>query len=113
MSELKNGNEQGKNWLSYILSGAWLTEDFVIRQTKLMILIVFLIVLSITNRYSCMRQMTKIENLRTRLEDVSYENLVISTELTSKSRQLQIEDMLVKRGSELRSSKAAVYEIHK
>jgi cell division protein FtsL len=113
MAEPINTKERGKNWLSYILSGVWMTEDFVVRQSKLIILIVFLIIVSISNRYSCMRQLTKIENLRTKMEDMKYENLVISTELTSKSRQSQIEDLFVKKGIELRSSRAAVYEIHK
>ena len=102
-----------KNWLSTIFSGGFLTEDFVIRQSKLLILIAFLILVFISNRYSCIKKLTEIENLKTELENVKYENLILSTELTSNSRQSQIEEMLATRGVGLRSSKASVYEIKK
>jgi len=113
MAELKNTKKKKKNWLSYILGGGFLTEDYVRRQTKLLVLIVILIIFFISNRYSCMKKLTEIENLKTKLEDVKYENLIISTELTSSSRQSQIEYLLSTKGIGLRSSKASVYEIHK
>jgi len=99
--------------LSDVFGGGFLTEEFVIRQSKLLILIVVLILIFISNRYSCIKKLTEIENLKTKLEDVKYENLVISTELTSGSRQSQIEELLAKKGIGLRSSKASIYEIHK
>jgi len=102
-----------KNSLSHILGGGFLTEDFVIRQSKLLILIVFLIIFFISNRYSCNKKLTEIENLKAQLENVQYENLIISTELTSNSRQSQIEEILAAKGVGLRSSKASVYKIHK
>ncbi|MDR1632055.1 MAG: hypothetical protein LBR97_04130 [Dysgonamonadaceae bacterium] len=113
MAESKSTKKKKKNLLSHILGGGFLTEDFVIRQSKLLVLIVFLIIVFISNRYYCMKKLTEIENLKTKLQDVKYENLIISTELTSHSRQSQIEEMLAKKGIGLRSSKASVYEIHK
>jgi cell division protein FtsL len=113
MAESKNIKKKKKNSLSHILGGGVLTEDFVAQQYKLLILIVFLIIMFISNRYSCMKKLTEIENLKTKLQDVKYENLIISTELTSNSRQSQIEEMLAKKGMGLRSSKASVYEIQK
>ncbi|MDR2692339.1 MAG: hypothetical protein LBB73_08660 [Dysgonamonadaceae bacterium] len=113
MPESKKTKKKKRNSLSHILGGGFLTEDFVIRQSKLLILTVFLIIVFISNRYYCMKKLTEIENLKTKLQDVKYENLIISTELTSRSRQSQIEEMLENKGIELRSSKASVYKIHK
>ncbi|MDR2621367.1 MAG: hypothetical protein LBC48_02165 [Dysgonamonadaceae bacterium] len=113
MAESKNTKKKKKNWLSHVLGGGFLTEDFVIRQSKLLVLIVFLIIIFISNRYSCMKKLTEIENLKTELQDVKYENLIISTELTSNSRQSQIEEMLATKGVGLRSSNASVYKIQK
>jgi hypothetical protein len=113
MAESKNTKKKKKNSLSHILGGGFLTEDFVIKQSKLLILIVFLIIIFISNRYSCMKKLTEIENLKIKLEDVKYENLIISTELTSNSRQSQIEEMLAAKGLGLKSSKASIYKIRK
>jgi cell division protein FtsL len=110
---MAESKKKKKNVLSHILGGGILTEDFVKQQSGLLILIVVLILFFISNRYSCMKKLTEIENLKTKLQDVKYEHLVISTELTSNSRQSQIEEMLTVKGVGLRSSKAAVYKISK
>ena len=95
------------------LVGNILTEDYVIKQSKLLVLIVFLFVIFISNGYSCMKKLTKIENLKAKLMDVKYENLVISTELTSNSRQSQVEALLEAKGIELSGSKSPALEIRK
>ncbi|MDR0732708.1 MAG: hypothetical protein LBF08_01410 [Dysgonamonadaceae bacterium] len=109
----KQTKKKKKKTLSHIFGGGLLTEDFVIRQFKLLVLIVFLIIIFISNRYYCMKKLTEIENLTTILQDVKYESLIISTELTSSCRRSHIEEMLINKGIELRPSKASVYEIHR
>lgn len=99
--------------LNHILGGDILVEDFVIKQSKLLILIVFLTILFISNRYSCAKKMTEIEDLQAKLMDVKYESLIISTELTTNSRQSQIESLLKKKGIELKGSKTPPYELKK
>lgn len=99
--------------LIYILSGGILAEDFVIKQSKLLILIVLLIILFISNRYSCAKKLTHIEDLKKELADVKYENLVISTELTTHSRQSKVESLLERKGLNLAGSKVPPYEIRK
>ncbi len=96
-----------------VLGGDILKEDFVVKQSKLIILITFLFVLFISNRYSCLKKLTEIDRLKTELKDVKYENLVISTQLTTNSRQSQIEALIVEKGLNLSSSKTPVYEIKK
>jgi hypothetical protein len=96
-----------------ILGGEILKEDFVVKQSKLIILITFLFVLFISNRYSCLKKLTEINRLKTELRDIKYENLVISAQLTTNSRQSQIESLLKEKGLNLSGSKIPAYEIHK
>ncbi|MDR1370248.1 MAG: hypothetical protein LBJ72_09025 [Dysgonamonadaceae bacterium] len=96
-----------------ILDGEILKEDFVVKQSKLIILITFLFVLFISNRYSCLKKLTEIDRLKTELKDIKYENLVISTQLTTNSRQSQIESLIEEKGLNLSGSKTPAYEIRK
>jgi hypothetical protein len=113
MEATKKNNKRKKNSLSHYLGGGLLLEEFFIKQSKLFILIFFLILIFISNRYVCMKKLTEIENLTNELKELRYENLVISTELTTNSRQSQVEDLLEKKGIYLAASKSPVYEIHK
>lgn len=96
-----------------ILGGDILKEDFVVKQSKLIILIALLFVLFISNRYSCLKKLTEIDRLKTELKDIQYENLVISTQLTTNSRQSQIENMIEARGLNLSGSKTPAFKISK
>lgn len=109
----KSSGNKGKISVSHILGGGILSEDFVVKQSKLLILIALLFVVFISNRYSCMQKLTEIEDLKRQLKDVKYENLVISTRLTMNSRQSQIESQLKKQGLDLSASKIPAYEIKK
>ncbi len=111
--EKKNKSKKQKFSIAHILGGGILSEDFVVKQSKLMIMIAFLFVVFISNRYSCMRKLTEIEDLQRQLRDVKYENLVISTKLTSNSRQSQIEEQINKRKMNLKASKTSAYKIQK
>ncbi len=102
-----------KNSLLNILGGDILKEDFVVKQSKLLIMIAFLFILFIGNRYSCLKKITQIEDLKKELKDVKYENLVISTQLTTNSRQSQIEALIQSKGMDLAGSKTPAFEIHK
>ena len=96
-----------------IFGGEILKEDFVIKQFKLLFLIAFFAILLVTHRYLCLQKLTQIEDLNRELNDIRYENLVLTTKLTKNSRQSQIEEILKKRGIELSASKTPVYEINK
>jgi hypothetical protein len=96
-----------------VIDGRFLTEEFVSKQLKLVALIVVLIIIFISNNYSCMKKLTEIEALKARLKDVKYENLIISTELTSNSRQSQVEELLKTKGIELSAPTTPAMEIRK
>ena len=106
-------SKKKKKSLTHILGGGILTEDFVVKQSKLIILIAFLFVLFISNRYSCLKKLTEIDRLKIELKDVKYENLVISTKLTTHSRQSQVESLVKEKGLNLSISGKPAYEIKK
>ncbi len=111
--EKKTSGKKTKISIAHILGGGILTEDFIVKQSKLLIMIAILFVLFISNRYSCLKKMTEIEDLNKKLTDIKYENLVISTELTSNSRQSQIEALIESKGLKLSGSKTPAFEIKK
>ena len=109
----REAKKNKKNTFSKVLGGDILTEEFVTKQFKLIVLIVFLILVFISNNYSCMKKLTKIEDLNLQLKNLKYENLVISTELTTHSRQSQIEELLKIKEIDLSASKTPAFEIRK
>ena len=96
-----------------VIGGRFLTEEFVSKQLKLLVLIVVLIVVFISNSYSCTRKLAEIEQLKKKLEDVKYENLALSTKLTSASRYSQVKELLEQKGINLSNPANRVFEIQK
>ena len=109
----EGAKKKKKNIFRYIVIGDFLKEDFVIKQSKLLVLIVILVIIFISNGYSCMKKLSRIEELKAQLNDVKYENLVISTQLTSNSRQSQIEELLRKKQIDLKNPTTPAFEIYK
>jgi hypothetical protein len=109
----KETGKKKKSSLFKILAGDILTEDFVVKQSKMVLWVVFLILIFISNRYSCVKKLAEIQELKTQLEYLEYENLVISTELTSRCRQSQIEHFLNEKGINLSLPQRPAIEIRK
>ena len=93
INETSKGQKQKKNTsgkgmsLKSILGGDILANDFLKRQTKLLILIMILTIFYISNRYSCQQEMIEIDKLKKDLTDIKYDALTRSSELMEKSRQ--------------------------
>ena len=105
--------KKNKFSLINILSGGILKEDFVTKQSKLMFMIAFCFLIFIGNRYSCMKKITQIEDLKKELKELKYENLVILTKLTADSRRLQIESLIESKGLNLSDPNSPIYIIKK
>ena len=88
----------------YILGGGVLKEDFILRHTRMIVLLVVLAFFFIGNRYTCMQK---------QLRDVRFEALSISSELTGNSRQSQIELLIEEQGIDLEGAKTPPYELYK
>lgn len=102
-----------KKSIMYVVGGTILTEDFFLKNTRFMLVIFVIIVLYISNRYSCISEMAEIESLRKELKDAKFESLTISSSLTAMSRQVQVESLLKKNGIDLIIPTDPVYKIKK
>ena len=112
--EKKTGKKKNRPWLSlsYIFGGKVLTEDFIVKQSGLLLTIFILILLFITNRYYCAKQLTEMDKLKKELIDLKNEQINLIYDLTSISGQSQIEELLRKKGVEVtKANTTTVYQI--
>lgn len=80
--------------LRKILGGDLLTTQAIRRQIWLIILIVFIIIIYISNRYCVQKDLIEIDNLQTELQNAKYRALSTSSQYTEKSRESHILEML-------------------
>ena len=80
--------------LKKILGGDILYTSFIRRQVWLFLLIAMFMVVYIANRYSCQQDIIEIDKLQDELLDAKYKALSSISQLTEKSRQSNILDML-------------------
>ena len=97
----------------YILGGGILKEDFIVKHTSMVVLVICLIFFAITNRYTCDQKLNEIDRLQQQLRDVRFEALSISSELTGNSRQSQVELLIEEQGIDLEGAKTPPYELYK
>ena len=100
-----------KTSLIYYLSGGILSEEFIAKQGKLFAVIIVLLIFSVSNRYTCQQKITEIERLKDSLQDLRYESLSVSSELTSRIKRSQVEEMVLEKGLELKTPNAPVIKI--
>lgn len=107
-----NGNKIsiGNTVMSY-LRGDFLIAPFYRRQAKLMLLIVFLFIVNISNRYSGQKEQIEINMLKDTLVHVRYSSLVRLSELSTENRLSYIERYLKKNKSEVKISSHSPYVI--
>ena len=80
--------------LRKILGGDILTAHIIRRQIGLLILVVFFIIIYISNRYSIQKDLIEIDQLQKELQDAKYKALSSSSQITEKSRESNVLDML-------------------
>lgn len=95
----------------HVLSGTILTEDFFLKNTRFMLFVFVIVVLYISNRYSCIAKKAEIESLKTEMKDVKYESLTISSELTSVSRQTRVQSLVDNNELGLHSPTEPAYKV--
>lgn len=100
-----------KKKIMYVLGGNLLAEDFIVKNARFLLVIFLIIVLYISNRYSCIEKMSKIEKLQRELRDVKHESLTISATLVGVSRETRVEDLVRSKGVELELNTEPVYKL--
>ena len=100
------------SWM-YILGGGILKEDFIVKHTRMIVLIVILLFFYISNRYTCAIKLREIDRLQEQLKEVKYESLSISAQLTGNTRPSQVEELVKRQGLELEKAKTPPYKLKK
>lgn len=80
--------------LRKILGGDFLSADVLKRQVWLIVLVAAFILVYVSNRYSCQKDMLEINELKEQLKDAKYKSLASSSELTEMSRESNVLEML-------------------
>jgi len=114
----KEKEKKKKKWtwseyIMYILGGAILKEDFIVRHTKMIVLVVFLMFFYISNRYTCIIKIREIDRLQTELKEVKSEALNISVRLTGNTRPSQVEELVKRQGLRLEKANTPPYKLSK
>ncbi|GHT39560.1 hypothetical protein AGMMS49965_05930 [Bacteroidia bacterium] len=108
-----NKTKKKKNPFQSILGGGILSEDALVRQWKLLTLIVVGVILLISNDYACRKKVTEIERLKMELQHLQYENLNLMMRFTKESRQPRLKELLRASDIELRDASTPAFEITK
>ena len=80
--------------LRKILGGDILTTSTIRRQIWVFMLITFFMIVYISNRYSCQQDLIEIDNLQKELQDAKYRALSSNSQLTEKSRESHVLELL-------------------
>ena len=80
--------------LRKILGGDILTTQVIRRQIWLIVLVVFFIIIYISNRYSIQQDMIEIDQLQEELQNAKYKALSSSSQITERSRESNVLKML-------------------
>ena len=106
--ELVKGNEDFSDIKSstfrVVLNGNILSKKFIKKQYGLFLMIAVLAFIYVDNRYYCEKQISKEVKLKKELQDVKFESLTISAELTKLSRRTYVLDYIASKGLNLKES---------
>ncbi|MBP1638381.1 MAG: hypothetical protein H6Q18_1170 [Bacteroidetes bacterium] len=87
-----------------ILNGSILKKKIIQKQYKLFILIAILLFFYVDNRFYCETQVSKEVKLKKELQDIKFESLTISAQLTTLSRRTYVMDYINAKGLNLKES---------
>ena len=80
--------------LRKIMGGDILSAEMMRGQIWLIIIIVLFVIVYISNRYSVQKNLLEIDNLNKELQDVKYKALSSSSQLTERSRESHVLELL-------------------
>ncbi len=97
--------------IMYVLGGGVLADDIFVKNIRFIILFIAIVMLYISNRYSCIDKMSQIEKLQRELRDVKYESLTTSANLVGVSRETKVEDLVNSKGVDIKLNTEPVYKV--
>ena len=96
-----------------VINGNFLTKNFFRKQYKLILLMAFLAVVYVNNRYVCETQLAHAIELKKQIKDLKYESLTLSAQLMGVSRQTSIMQLLNEKGIQLKEAKTPAIVIER
>ena len=87
-----------------IFKGKSISNEFLIKHWVTIFVFIFLVLVYISNRYSCQQKMTEIGMLNKQLTDIRNEAQTWSSELMGRSRQSQVQELVNTKGLQLKTS---------
>lgn len=102
MEENKPPKKKKKSGIFYkIYSGNALLDERITKNTGLFVLVVFYIIIYVSNRYAFHQELHKIADLKEEVKMLKYDVLTQQSELSEKGRQSHIEKYVKESESEL------------
>jgi cell division protein FtsL len=100
-----------KKKIMHVMGGTVLTGSFFMKNLRFIVVFVLLVVLYISNRYTAIERMSRIERLQYELKDAKYESVTISARLIGVSREVKIKELVEKNGLDIDFTKEPVYKL--
>lgn len=97
----------------HVFGGNVLTEDFFSKNLTFIVVLVSVVILFISQRYTVLQKISELERLKVELKDARFESLNISSDLTEMSRQGEVERMIQQYGLDLEVTSEPVFKIQK
>lgn len=97
----------------HIFGGNILTENVIIDNLRFIVILLIIVFVFISHRYTYLKKISRIETLQHELKDAKYESLTISSNLTQMSRQTEIEKLIQYYNLEIGVSNDPIYYIKK
>lgn len=110
---MSNDDKKKDLWFRRVIEGRLLTGAFFVRHWLQIVAILAMILLYITNRYSCQQSMEHIRTLNNRLSVVQTESYRIRGEYMSKIRESEMRQRLDTLGLDLSVGQEPPYHIDK
>lgn len=96
-----------------VVFGRIISHDLLVRHWKKIAVGLLLIMVYISNRYTCQQRLAEINSLERQLTDLRYESMTISSELMGSSRQSQVKELVESKGIDLEESKQPPFQLSK
>ena len=99
--------------LTDIFKGRGISNEVLINRWRSIAVFVILVLIYISNRYTCQQKIAEIGSLEKQLTDIRYEALTLSSELMGSSRQSQVQELIESKGILLEESKQPPFKLIK
>lgn len=92
---------KSRKWVRKTVEGSWLTGAFFARYWLNIMIVVALMLIYMTNRYSCQRSMEEIKTLQNRLDVVKSESYRVRGEYMSRTKESNMQRYVNEAGLDL------------